>query len=73
MYITIYEIGGQSKFNACNRALKAGALGQPRGMGGGGRWEGGPGWRDTCAPVADSCQCIAKPPQYYKVIILRLK
>ena len=27
---------------------KAGALGQPRGMGWGGRWEKGSGWGDTC-------------------------
>ena len=33
MYITICEIDDQSKFDAYNRALKAGALGQPRGMG----------------------------------------
>ena len=31
-----------------------------RGMGSGGRWEGGSGQGDTCTPVADSCQCIAK-------------
>ena len=31
---------------------------------------GGFGMRDTCTPVADSCQCMAKPPQYYKVISL---
>ena len=28
---------------------------------------------DTCAPVADSCQCMAKPLQYCKVISLQLK
>ena len=33
----------QSKFNAWNRALPAGALEQPWGMGCGGRWEGGSG------------------------------
>jgi len=29
---------------------------------GGRRWvqEGGLGWRDTCTPMADSCQCMAK-------------
>ena len=40
-------------------ALKAGALGQPRGWDG----EGGGkalGMRDTSTPVADSCQCMAK-------------
>ena len=40
MYITICEIDHQSKFNAWNRALKAGTLGQPREMGWGGRLEG---------------------------------
>ena len=39
MYITICEIDRQSKFDAW-RALKAGALGQPWGMGWGGRWKG---------------------------------
>ena len=28
---------------------------------------------DTCTPRADSCQCIAKPLQYCKVISLQLK
>ena len=39
-----------------------------------GREEGG-GVRmgDTCTPVADSCQCVAKPPQYCKVVSLQLK
>ena len=43
-----------------NRELKSSALGQPRGMGWGGRWEQGLGQGDTWAPVADSCQCVAK-------------
>ena len=38
------------------RALRADALGRPRGMGWGGRWEGGSGW----GHMADSCQCMAK-------------
>ena len=36
-----------------------------------GMWrEVGEGFRtgDTCTPMADSCQCMAKPLQYYKVI-----
>ena len=33
-YIIIWEMDDQSKFNAWNRALKAGALGQPWGMDG---------------------------------------
>ena len=34
--------------------------------------EVGEGFRmgNTCTPVADSCQCMAKPLQYYKVINL---
>ena len=37
----------QSRFDAGYRMLGAGALGRPRGMVWGGRWEGGSGWR-TC-------------------------
>ena len=42
------------------------------------RWDGeggGGGFRmgTTCTPVADSCQCMAKPIQYCKVISLQLK
>ena len=44
MYITICERDDQSKLNALNRALKAGALGQRRGMVCGRKWEGGSGW-----------------------------
>ena len=56
MYITICEIDDQSKIDAWSRALKAGALGQPRGIG----WGWGSGHGDTCTPKADSCQCMAK-------------
>ena len=37
--------------------------------------EVGGGFRmgNTCTPVADSCQCMAKPLQYCKVISLQLK
>ena len=28
---------------------------------------------DTCTPMANSCQCMAKPAQYCKVISLQLK
>ena len=60
MYITICKTDDLLKFDAISRALKAGALGQPRGMDWGGRWKGGSGWGDTCTPMADACQCIAK-------------
>ena len=38
-------------------------------------WEVGGAFRmgNTCIPVADSCQCMAKPIQYCKVISLKLK
>ena len=29
-------------------------------LGWGGWWEGGSEWGDTCATMADSCQCMAK-------------
>ena len=54
MYITICEIDDQCSSDAGSRALKAGALGQLRGMGWERRWEGGSGWSNTCAPVANS-------------------
>ena len=41
--------------------------GMGRDLGGGFRME------NTCTPLADSCQCRAKPPQYCKVISLQLK
>ena len=42
------------------QVLGAGALGRPRGMGWGGRWEGGFRMGNTCKSMADSCQCTAK-------------
>ena len=42
------------------QVLGAGALGRPRGMGWGGRREGGSGLGNTCKSMADSCQCMAK-------------
>ena len=44
MYIIICETNRQSRFDAWDRVLGAGALGWPRGMGWGGRREGGSGW-----------------------------
>ena len=63
----------QSRFDAGYRKLGAGALGwtQRDGMG----REVGGGFRlgNTCTPVADSCQCMAKPLQYCKLSSLQLK
>ena len=42
------------------QVLRAGALGRPRGMEWGGRWERGLRWGNTCKSMADSCQSMAK-------------
>ena len=60
MYITICKIDNQCKFNEWSREHKAGASGQPKGMGWRGRCVRVSGWGDTCTPVADTCQCMAK-------------
>ena len=63
MCITIRKIDKQYKFHAWSRALKASALGQPRGIWRGGRWEESSGLPhpggSTCIPGADSCLCMA--------------
>ena len=73
MYIIICEIDCQSRFDAWGRVLRAGALGWPWGMG----WGREVGRRvrmgNTYTPMADSCECMTKPPQYCKVISLQLK
>ena len=71
--ITICEIDHQSKFNAWNRALKASALGQPWGMGWGGRLEEGSGWSTNVHPWLSHINVWQKPLQYCKVISLQLK
>ena len=69
----------QSRFDAGYRMLGAGALGQPRGMGWGGRWEGGSGWGTHVNPHVNTCKYVLihinvwEKPQYYKVISLQLK
>ena len=73
MYITMCETDCQSKFNAWNRALKASAPGQPKGMGWGGRWERCSGWGTHVHPWLIHVNVWLKPPQYCKVINLQLK
>ena len=56
----------QSMFDTVYRMLGAGAQEDPE------RWYGvggGRGFRvgNSCTPVADLCQCMAKPIQYCKV------
>ena len=73
MYITICEIDDQSKFDAQNRVFKANALGQPRGMGWGGKWERRSGWGTHVHPWLIHVNVWPKPLQYCKVISLQLK
>ena len=75
MYITICITDDQCKFDAWSRALKAGALGQPRGMGWEGKWKGSLEKQDgghTC-PWLIHVEVWQKSSQYCKVIILQLK
>ena len=52
--------------------LGPGALGWPRGMGWGGRWEGGSGWETHVNPWLIHVNVWQKPLQYCKVISLQL-
>ena len=72
MYIIICEIDRQSRFDAWDRVLRAGALGWPIGMGWGRRWEGGSGWGTHVQPWLMLVNVWQKPPPYCKVIILQL-
>ena len=54
------------------QVLRAGALGRRRGMGWGGRREGGSGWGTHVNPWLIHVNVWQKPLQYYKVISLQL-
>ena len=54
------------------QVFRAGALARPRGMGWGGRWEGGVGWGIHVNPWVIHVNVWQKPLQYYKVISLQL-
>ena len=73
MYITICEIDHQSRFDAWDRVLRASALGWPRGMERGGRWDGGSEWGTHVHPWLIHVNAWQKPPQYCKVISLQEK
>ena len=73
MYITICEIDCQSRFDAWDRVLRAGALWWPWGMGLGGRWEGGSGRGTHVHPWLIHVNVWEKPLQYCNVISLQLK
>ena len=54
------------------QVLGAGALGRPRGMGWGGRWEGGLGWEIHVNPWLIHVSVWQKTLQYCKIISLQL-
>ena len=54
------------------QVFRAGALGRPRGMGWGGRWERGLGWGTHVNPWLIHVNVWQKPLQYCKVISLQL-
>ena len=54
------------------QVLRAGALGRPRGMGWGGRQEGGSEWGTYVNPWLIHVNVWQKPLQYCKVISLQL-
>ena len=54
------------------QVLRAGALGRPRGMRWGERWEGGSGWRTHVNPRLFHVNVWQKPLQYCKIISLQL-
>ena len=60
------QVGGMRQM------LRAGALGRPRGMGWGGRWEGGLGWGTHVNPWLIHVNVWQNPLQYCKVISLQL-
>ena len=72
-YILPFVKGHQSRSNAWNRMLRAGALGWPWGMGWGRRWEGGSGWGTRVNLWLMYVNVWQKPLQYCKVISLQLK
>ena len=72
MYIIKCETDHQSRFGCMRQVLGAGALGWPRAMGWGGRWEGGSGWGTHVNPWLIYVSVWQKPLQYCKVISLQL-
>ena len=71
MPIIICETDRQSRLDAWDRVLRAGALGWPRGMGWGGRWEGGSRWGAYVNPWPIHINVCQKPLQCCKVISLQ--
>ena len=68
-----YQVWNRSpvQVGCMRQVLGPGALGWPRGMGWGGRWEGGSGWGKHVNPWLIHVNVWQKPQQYYKVISLQ--
>ena len=71
MYNIICEMNHQSRYDAWYRMLRAGALGWPRGLVWGERWEGGSGWGTRVHPWYIHVDVWQN--QYNIVISLQLK
>ena len=69
-----YQVWNRSpaQVGCMRQVLRAGALGRPRGMGWGGRWDGGSGWGAHVNPWLIHVNVWQKPLQYCKVISLQL-
>ena len=69
-----YQVWNRSlvQVGCMRQVLGAGALGRPRGMGWGGRREGGSGWGTHVNPGFIHVNVWQKPLQYCKVISLQL-
>ena len=61
-----------SQVGCMRQVPRAGALERPRGMGWGGRWEGGSGWGTHVNPWLIHVNAWQKPLQFCKVISLQL-
>ena len=66
MFITICKIDDQYQLNMWCRVPEAGALGQPRGMGWGGRWGGFQGGSTHVHPWLIHVDVWQKPPYFVK-------
>ena len=69
-----YQVWNRSpaQVGCMRQVLGAGALGRPRGMGWGGRWEVGSGWGTHVNPWLIHVNVWQKPLQYCKLISLQL-
>ena len=69
-----YQVWNRSpvQVGCIRQVLRAGALGRPRGMGWGGRWEEGSGWGAHVNSWLIHVNVWQKPLQYCKVISLQL-